>query len=116
MSRRARGGAAERRALEHLSAHGLRLLERNYYGRRGEIDLVMEDGDTIVFVEVRYRRHAHFGGALASIDERKRRRIVVTARDFLARRQMGDRGARFDVVSVAGSDRIDWIAGAFEAD
>ncbi len=110
------GDAAEQRALEHLSACGLRLIERNYRSRWGEIDLVMDDGATIVFVEVRYRRHRHFGGALGSIDERKRRRIVHTAQDFLARRRLGDRTARFDVVSVAASDRVDWVAGAFEAD
>lgn len=114
--RRSEGGAAEQRALEHLRAQGLELIERNYRSRWGEIDLVMDDDGVIVFVEVRYRRHAHFGGAVGSIDERKRRKIVHTAQDFLVRRRLGDRAARFDVVSVAGSDRVDWIAGAFEAD
>lgn len=109
------GGAAEQRALEHLSARGLRLIERNYRSRWGEIDLVMDEDTTIVFVEVRYRRHPHFGGALASIDERKRRRIVHTAQDFLGRRRLGDRAARFDVVSVAGNGSIDWITAAFDA-
>jgi putative endonuclease len=109
------GAAAEQRALEHLRAHGLELAARNYRSHWGEIDLVMNHADEIVFVEVRYRRSDTYGGGLASIDERKRQRIVATAQDFLARWGLGDRGARFDVVAVAGDGGIDWVAAAFDA-
>ena len=61
------GRSAEALALQHLSDSGLRLLERNWSCRSGELDLVMLDGDTVVFVEVRYRRHTAWGGALESV-------------------------------------------------
>ena len=68
-SRQQTGKEAERLAQRHLEQHGLRLLAHNWLCKRGELDLVMLDGDTVVFVEVRYRLHAGFGGALDSIDE-----------------------------------------------
>lgn len=113
--RAATGRAAEQRALEHLAAHGLRLRTRNYRCRWGEIDLVMEHGTDIVFVEVRYRAHADYGGAAGSIDRRKRERLMRSASDYLAREHLAGRPARFDVVAVDGTGTIDWIEAAFEA-
>lgn len=77
------GLAAEAKALAHLERHGLRLLAQNWTCRRGELDLVMLDGDTVVFVEVRSRRHTAWGGALESVDSRKRQRLVAAAEHFL---------------------------------
>ena len=111
------GDAAEDRALAHLEAAGLRLVARNYRtpGRGGgEIDLVMRDGDgTLVFVEVRRRASAAFGGAAASVGAVKQRRIVFAARHFLMRlpRQPP---CRFDVVTVQAA-QIEWLQAAFDA-
>ncbi len=117
---KALGDAAEARALAHLVAAGLVLLQRNYRVARGpnakggEVDLVMRDRDgTLVFVEVRARRDDRFGGAAASIGASKRRRIVFAATCFL-RTQPRPPPCRFDVVAVDG-DRIEWLRAAFDA-
>jgi putative endonuclease len=111
------GDAAEDRALAHLQAQGLRLLERNYRtpGRGGgEIDLVMRAPDgTLVFVEVRQRATAAFGGAAASIGSTKQRRIVLAARHYLMRLRTPP-PCRFDVV-VLEYTGIQWLQGAFDA-
>ena len=83
MSTRELGARAEAVARVHLQRHGLALLQSNYSCRWGEIDLIMRHADAIVFVEVRYRSHSQFGGGLASIDQRKQRKLVRTARHFL---------------------------------
>lgn len=106
------GGAAEEAAARHLAREGLRLVARNYRTRAGEIDVIAQDGATLVFVEVRLRTSARFGGAAASIDWRKRMRIAAAARHFLAR--LGREPAcRFDVVTLDG-DKVEWLRGAFE--
>ena len=78
------GKDAERLALRHLEQQGLRLLAQNWSCNRGELDLVMLDGDTVVFVEVRYRQHTQWGGALASIDARKCQKLILAAQHFFA--------------------------------
>ena len=121
---RLRGNAAEDAALAHLQRAGLRLVERNYRtpGRGGgEIDLILRDpGGTLVFVEVRYRASAAFGGGAASVDAGKRRKLVHAARVFLARHpQHADAPCRFDVIDASGTPaapRIDWLRDAFRAD
>jgi len=116
-STKQRGDAAEDAALAHLQAAGLALVQRNYRtpGRGGgEIDLVMRAPDgTLVFVEVRQRAGAAFGGAAGSITARKQQRIVFAARHFISRLRAEPR-CRFDVVLV--EERIDWLRGAFDAD
>lgn len=109
------GGAAEERAARFLARHGLAIVARNYRTRLGEIDLVARDGETLVFVEVRMRSasSARFGGALASIDARKRARIVAAARSFL-RRLGHEPCCRFDVVVLEGAEPL-WLRGAFDA-
>lgn len=118
-SPRRAGRRAERRAERLLNAGGLRTLTRNYARRTGEIDLVMLDGDTLVFVEVRYRRHRAWGSGLDSVDRAKQRRLARTAALYLADHpQHGFREARFDVVSAWRANyRIacEWIPNAFEA-
>ncbi len=115
-STKARGDAAEDLALAHLRAAGLVLVARNYRtpGRGGgEIDLVMREDATLVFVEVRRRAGAGHGGALASVGWTKQRRIVFAARHFLLRHG-GERPCRFDVVGVEGG-RCTWVRAAFDA-
>ena len=108
------GQRAEDRAQARLIAHGLQPITRNYRCRGGEIDLVMRDGDCLVFVEVRFRRDRGFGGALSSIDTRKRQRLILAAEHYLARD--GWRGpCRFDVVAYDGDGAETWIRDAFAA-
>ncbi|HSX71907.1 MAG TPA: YraN family protein [Pseudomonas sp.] len=115
-TRQASGRAAEQQALEHLQRHGLRLLTQNWSCRGGELDLVMLDGDTVVFVEVRYRKHAAWGGALESVDARKRQRLILAAELFLQREQRWSRQpCRFDVVAIGpGNSGLNWLRNAFE--
>lgn len=113
-----------RRALAHLQAQGLQLVQRNWRapGRGGgEIDLIVREPDgTLVFVEVRVRGRQSHGGAAASIDARKRRRIVAAARHYLAQHSgMSWPGCRFDVMLVDGEGpqaEMQWLQAAFDAD
>ena len=109
----AEGGNAEDRAARFLAEQGLRIVARNYRTRMGEIDLIAQDGATLVFVEVRMRSSARFGGALGSITPRKRSRIAAAARHYLMRLGREPR-CRFDVVTVEGAAPT-WLRGAFEA-
>jgi len=110
-----RGASAEALAAEFLQSQGLRILDRNYRCRFGEIDLVAESGQTLIFVEVKARKSEGFGGAAESVTASKRRRIVAAARHYLA--ASGERSARFDVVLVRGEPpKLEWIADAFGED
>ena len=113
-STRERGLAAESRACAFLEAQGLRLLQRNYRLRSGEIDLIMRDATHLVFIEVRYRSSNRYGGALQSVDFRKQQRIMRTARHFLLCNPY-DLPVRFDVIALEGQV-IRWIQHAFEAE
>jgi len=110
------GAAAEQFAAEFLMRQGLTLLTRNYRCRFGEIDLIMRDGDTLVFVEVRLRRNFRFGGAAASIDPRKQRRLILTAQGYLARLPKIP-PCRFDAILLdnAQGHAPEWLKNAFEA-
>jgi len=118
-TRKAAGDEGEARALAHLQRHGLVLLQRNYRVaqgpglRGGEVDLILRERDgTLVFVEVRVRKTALFGGAAASISAAKRRRIVYAAQCYLMRLATVPR-CRFDVVAIDGDD-LSWLRGAFD--
>ncbi len=101
------GRRAEERALAYLLQQGLRLVECNARNRRGEIDLVMRDGDTLVFVEVRLRASARFGGAAASINAAKQARLWRSAQHFLCR-YPAPPPCRFDAVCIDGAD-LTWL-------
>ncbi|HZX33612.1 MAG TPA: YraN family protein [Rhodocyclaceae bacterium] len=111
-----RGQAAEALAARHLEQHGLRVMQRNFRIRGGEIDLICRDGRTLVFVEVRLRSRQDFGGAGASITAAKRRRIILAARHYLVRQP--DTECRFDCVLLNNLDEkaLEWIPNAFTAD
>ena len=111
------GRDAEDLAERFLIRRGFMPVSRNYRCRRGEIDLVMRDADTLVFVEVRRRTSRAFGGGLGSVDAHKQARIVAAAEHYLMTHRIGDdRPCRFDVVAIDGPARhaaIEWVSDAF---
>lgn len=106
------GARAEDLCAELLRSSGLRVVERNWRCRHGEIDLIAEERGTLVFAEVRMRSGASFGGAAESVTEAKRARLLAAARLYLTRRP--EATCRFDVFLVEGApSRIEWIRDAF---
>jgi putative endonuclease len=112
-ARQIAGDAAEDRALDHLRQQGLTPVERNFRCKGGEIDLIMREQDTLVFVEVRKRADTRYGGAAASITQRKQARLVIAAQVFLQRYKMPP-VCRFDVVAIDG-ERMEWLRNAIDA-
>jgi putative endonuclease len=112
-STQAKGAAGEEAAAKYLTERGLRIVERNFRVRGGEIDLICHDGRTVVFVEVRLRRRSDYGGAAASITAAKQAKIIMAARHWLVRH--GESPCRFDCVLLDG-DHIEWLCDAFSAD
>ena len=106
-NKQARGRQGEDDALAYLLLQGLVLLERNYLCKGGELDLIMRDGAAIVFVEVRQRSGAAYGGALASITPAKQRRMVVAAHTWL-QGQKALPPCRFDALAIDGG-HISWL-------
>ena len=113
-STRDRGHSAERIARYYLEDRGLRFRAANVAARRGEIDLVMDDGGVLVFVEVRMRGRSRWGGGAESVTTTKQRRLIHAAQHYLQRTGL-DRPCRFDVVALEGDGAIEWIADAFQA-
>jgi len=114
-STRELGRAAELRAERFLHTKGYCTVIRNFTAKTGEIDLIMNNADTLVFIEVRARRHSAYGTGADTVDVRKQRKIIQTAQLFLQRqRHLPWESYRFDVISI-GKD-IDWIPGAFTLD
>lgn len=111
------GNIAEEHALEFLTNQGLRLLERNFQTKLGEIDLIMEKNEQIIFIEVRYRSYLSHGGAAASIVNDKQNRIIRTATIYLQKQKLlYKRYYRFDVVAIdliGGKPQVEWIKNAF---
>jgi len=113
-----RGRQAEQAAEGWLRERGLQTLARNYRSPFGEIDLIMRDGSSVVFVEVRSRRRRRPVGAAESIDSAKCARLAATAEHFLQRnRALATSACRFDVVTIEGEPaRLTWLRDAFQAD
>lgn len=116
--RRAHGKEAEKLAQEFLVSRGLKLVEANYYCRLGELDLVMKDKNSLVFVEVRLRRNPDFGSAAESVTRNKQDKLWRAALHFTASRpDLASLPVRFDVIALSDM-RIDdscWIKNAFGA-
>ncbi len=124
-----RGYAAERAAERYLKAQGLTLVTRNFRGRQGEIDLIMEDGNILVFIEVRSRKSNRFGSAVETIDSTKQAKLIKTAQLYLLgdskpaeKNKHGggrlDRICRFDTVDFDGDiseQNLRWIKNAFSS-
>lgn len=117
MDRKAKGKDAEKAAETFLKKQGLRSLLRNASCRMGEIDLVMNEGETIVFIEVRQRSSGRFGGAAQSVDSIKQRKLIQTAQLLLQQHpEWSSRPCRFDVIAFeSGSAREPpiWYKDAF---
>lgn len=106
------GQSAEADAWQFLASKGYELVEKNFSCRSGEIDLIIRDDKTLIFVEVRFRQNSLYGSGAETVTSAKRRRIIRTAGYFLqAKPDDGDRDFRFDVISM--SPTIDWIQNAF---
>lgn len=101
------GRDAEARALVFLEQQGLSLIEKNFRCRAGEIDLIMRDEQTLVFIEVRSRKNQHFGGAAASVGPVKQQRLWRTASFYLLRFPQPP-ACRFDLVAIDGND-LQWM-------
>ena len=112
------GQQAEALAAGFLKKRGLTVVTRNYRCRGGEIDLICRDGKVLVFVEVRLRRNAAFGGAAASVTATKQRRIILAAQHFLMANALTDDDCRFDCILLSGtsSNDIEWLRDAFSLD
>lgn len=111
------GDSAEQLALKFLQSQNLQLIERNFRCKHGEIDLIMLDKSSLVFVEVRYRKHLQFGDGAESVDYRKQQKILKTVEFFLQRYvKYNQYPCRLDVVSIGpGDNDINWIPNAFES-
>ncbi|MEQ1512191.1 MAG: YraN family protein [Lysobacteraceae bacterium] len=118
--RRTKGARVEALARDFLRQQGLEPVAANANYRDGELDLVMRDDDALVFIEVRYRRSAGFGGGAASVDASKCRKLVHAASRFLAaHREFARAPCRFDVIDASGDPEaptFDWLRDAFRAD
>lgn len=110
------GAQAEQTAARYLQQHGLQLVQANYRCRMGEIDLILREGETLVFAEVRMRGSTSFGGAAASIDAHKQARLIRTAQHYLSGLPRIP-PCRFDALLLASADGrqgIEWLKNAFE--
>jgi len=113
-SRKKSGNDAEQQACKYLQSHGLKLLEKNFTIKAGEVDLIMREGETLVFIEVRYRKNAYFGGAAASVTLKKQQRIIKASLAY-QQKHKPQSSMRFDVVAIEGDNReLNWIRSAFD--
>jgi len=108
MSTVEKGRAAEEIAVQYLQEQGYVILARNYYIKGGEIDIVAQDKDTIIFAEVRMRKQNYFGAPEETVDVKKQQRIIKTAEHFLATHNLTDAYCRFDVLGVSEKKENDY--------
>lgn len=112
-----RGTVAERLACDYLQEQGLTLVARNYRCRVGELDLVMNDGRFVVFVEVRYRRNSRYGTPAETVTHTKQQRLIRAAKHYIQRHGF-NLPCRFDIITITqvkGKNTLDWIQDAFQA-
>ncbi len=107
-----RGEKSEQIALQYLVKQGLIAIDKNYHCKHGELDLIMRDQQTLVIIEVRYRKSKKFGGAEESITATKQSRIIATTQHYLLVNKIKS-AIRFDVIAMSGNNEINWIKNAF---
>ena len=105
------GNRGEDKAVRYLKLRGYRILERNFRSRFGEIDIICEKQKTLVFVEVKSRKNALFGGGASAVNAAKQKRLIKTAQTYLMGNET-DREMRFDVIDITG-DAVSHIKNAF---
>jgi len=114
-SRLTKGKVAEQLACDYLTENGLKFIDKNFHSRYGEIDLIMQHQNTLVFIEVRYRKNLNYGGAKESVTPSKQQKIQKTAL-FYMQQKGREYNARFDVIAMTGESpnlKIEWIKNAF---
>lgn len=114
-NRATKGKVAEQLACDYLTENGLKFIDKNFHSRYGEIDLIMQHQNTLVFIEVRYRKNLNYGGAKESITPSKQQKIQKTAL-FYMQQKGREYNARFDVIAMTGENlnlKIEWIKNAF---
>lgn len=115
MNKRVLGNSKETEAIHYLIKHGFTILERNFYTRAGEIDIIAKDGDYLVFIEVKFRWNQEYGFPAEAVTIRKQRKIVRCARFYLISHKLWEKTpCRFDVVVFLG-DKIELIKNAYDA-
>lgn len=112
------GNSWELYAERYLVKNGLVLISKNFHCRLGEIDLIMKDGESFVFIEVKYRKNNQFGGAISAVTSNKQKKIIKTATFFLQQQRLNEynTACRFDVVAIEGDKnqpKIHWLKNAF---
>jgi len=110
------GKLAEASACQYLQQQGLSFQQSNYRCKQGEIDIIMKDGEQLVFVEVRYRKHNYFGSGADTVDLKKQHKLFLAANHYLSANNKHNTACRFDVVSISGTicpANINWITNAF---
>tara|TARA_R100001039_G_C1843480_1_gene104074 strand:+ start:1669 stop:2040 length:372 start_codon:yes stop_codon:yes gene_type:complete len=114
---RARGAAIEQLAAQWLRQQGLTLVTQNHYVKGGELDLVMRDGDILVFIEVKHRTTTRYGHPLETVTYQKQQRLVRAARLYIARGGLLS-PCRFDILAITGKPpnlEFNWVKAAFDA-
>jgi len=112
-----KGQDAEKLACQYLQDNGLTIMKRNYSCNKGEIDLIMQEHETIVFTEVRFRSSTFFGSGAETVNYKKQKKLIATALRYLQQGNLASRPCRFDVISItvkAGINDIQWIRDAFQ--
>lgn len=117
-SKSATGKFTEQFAKQYLQQNNLQCITENMHCRQGEIDLIMQDGETLVFVEVKYRKNNHFGGALAAVSASKQKKIKHSAAFYLHKMNLNEYNTpcRFDIVALEGDinqPHVTWLKNAF---
>jgi len=115
-----KGHAYEQKAEQFLVTKGYKLLDKNYHTRRGEVDLIMTSGASLIFIEVRYRKNASFGSAEESITRAKQAKIIYSARHYISKHKLWHMNIQFDVVTLTPDIRentlqLNWLKNAFTA-
>ncbi|SHO56727.1 hypothetical protein VQ7734_02496 [Vibrio quintilis] len=119
VNHRKTGHQYEQTAADYLTGHGLNLLEKNFFCRSGEIDLIMKDRETLVFVEVKYRKNRAYGHAAEAVTPGKVKKLIKTAFFWLTKQNLSPHTTdfRFDIVAIhQDGDNIDWFQNAITQD
>jgi len=112
------GDKAESFALKYLKKQKLQFVEKNYYCKHGEIDLIMREGESLIFIEVRYRKQTHYGTAASTVNNRKLHKITKSIEDYLSKNNLGYISCQIDVIGLEGNiqnPKITWIRNVMQA-